>query len=265
MLRRLPEASVQLVLTSPPYNIGKSFEQVLPVDDYVAWCVEWLRELDRVCAPNASIWVNLGYTAVAERGTAVPIAYLLWGRLPFHLMQEVVWYYRAGVACRRRFSPRNEKLLWLVKDPHNYVFDLDAVRSSDVRYPAQRRHGRLRCNPNGRNPADVWEIPKVTAGSGRKSLERTAHPAQMPVELAERVIRACSRPGDVVLDPFAGSGTTAVAAVACGRRAIGVERSREYAEIAVQRLTGHCRVPHTERVLDAENTMEIENLLSNNK
>jgi adenine-specific DNA-methyltransferase len=235
-LRTLPSESVNLVLTSPPYNIGKPYERAKPVDEYVAWCCLWLAELWRVCRPDASVWLNLGYMPVPGRGTAVPITYLLWEKLPFHLVQEVVWHYRAGVACRKRFSPRNEKLLWLVKNPNVYAFDLDAVRCRDVRYPNQRRHGRLRCNPAGRNPSDVWEIPKVTAGAGRASRERTAHPAQMPLELAERVVRACSRPGDVVLDPFAGSGTTAVAALLHGRNVIAIELDPTYSAIAEQRV-----------------------------
>ena len=240
LLRQIPAATVPLVLTSPPYNIGKPFEAVLPVDEYVSWCGEWLGELDRVCTPNASVWLNVGFTSVAGRGTAVPIAYLLWDKLPFYLMQEIVWHYRAGVACTRRFSPRNEKLLWLVKDPSNYVFDLDSVRSDDVRYPNQKRNGKLRCNPKGRNPSDVWEIPKVTAGLRRQSKERTAHPTQMPLALAERIIRASSKPGDLVLDPFAGSGTTSIAATCLGRNSISIDRDPAYLAIAARRLEAVC-------------------------
>jgi adenine-specific DNA-methyltransferase len=239
VLRSLPADSVNLVLTSPPYNIGKPYETTLPADEYVAWCQAWIAELWRVSAPNASVWLNLGYTAVLGRGTAVPIAYLLWEKLPFHLVQEVVWHYRAGVACRKRFSPRNEKLLWLVKDPGEYVFDLDAVRCTQVRYPNQRSRGRSRSNPNGKNPSDVWEIPKVTSGAGRSSPERTAHPAQMPLAVAERVIRACSRPGDLVLDPFGGSGTTALAALSLHRRVLSADSERDYVDLARSRLARH--------------------------
>ena len=154
-----------------------------------------------------------------------------WGCI---LVQEVVWRYENGVACRRRLSPRNEKLLWLVSDESSYRFDLDAIRDPDVRYPNQRRNGRLRCNPRGKNPTDVWYIPKVTAG--RASPERTSHPAQMPLALAERIILACSQPGELVCDPFVGSGTTSVAAMRLGRRSIGIERDPEFADIARRRL-----------------------------
>lgn len=235
LLQLLPDESVDLVLTSPPYNIGKSYERVLPIDDYLRWCESWLAELHRICAPAGSVWINVGYLSVPGRGTAVPIPYLLWGLTELHLVQEVVWFFRAGVGCRRRFSPRNEKLLWFVKDARGYDFDLDSVRDPDVRYPQQRRHGRLRCNPAGKNPTDVWEIARVTAGR-RKAAERVPHPAQMPLALARRVILSCSRPDQVVLDPFFGSGTTAVAALTEGRLAVGLERRSDYVALAEHRI-----------------------------
>src|SRR5207342_1676092 len=102
------------------------------------------------------------------------------------LIQSICWVQPNGVACRRRLSPRKEDVLWLVKNPDDYVFELDRVRDPNVKYPGQRRHGRLRCNPAGKNPSDVWLIPRVTAG--RASPERTGHPAQMPLALAERII-----------------------------------------------------------------------------
>ena len=229
--------SVALVLTSPPYNIGKSYEQPLPLNEYLTWCGEWLAEVRRVLAPDGAVWLNLGFVDVPGVGRAVPLPYLLWPHLELFLVQEVVWRYENGVACRRRLSPRNEKLLWLVSDESSYWFDLDAIRDPDVRYPKQRRNGRLRCNPHGKNPTDVWHIPKVTAG--RASPERTDHPAQMPLALAERIILACSQPGDLVVDPFVGSGTTVLAATRLGRRSIGIERDPEFADIARRRLDRH--------------------------
>jgi adenine-specific DNA-methyltransferase len=149
----------------------------------------------------------------------------------------VVWHYRAGVACRTRFSPRNEKLLWLEKTAgaSRSRFDLDAVRVP-AQYPNQTALGRRRVNPLGKNPGDVWELPKVTSGAGRSSPERVAHPAQMPLALAQRVIVSCSRPLDLVLDPFGGSGTTAVAAVRAGRRTVHFELRTDFLAIAAERL-----------------------------
>jgi adenine-specific DNA-methyltransferase len=227
--------SVALVLTSPPYNIGKSYEATIPLDAYLHWCQRWLADISRVLTPTGAAWINLGFVEVPDRGKAVPLAYLLWPLIDLYLVQEVVWRYENGVACKRRLSPRNEKLLWLVRDPGCYQFNLDAIRDPDIRYPNSRRAGRLRYNPAGKNPGDVWHIRKVVAG--RPSKERTDHPAQMPLALAERVILACSQPGEVVFDPFVGSGTTLVAATRNGRQAIGIERNPAFATIARQRLS----------------------------
>src|SRR5207249_4499175 len=166
-------------------------------------------------SPTGAFWLNLGYISLPGRARAIPIPYLLWDRVPFHLIQEVVWNYGAGVAARTAFSPRNEKFLWYVKDAADYMFNLDDIRDPDVKYPNQKKNGKLKCNPLGKNPSDVWSIPKVTSGSGRASKERSAHPAQFPVAVVTRIIRACSHEQDVVLDPFAGSGSALVASALC--------------------------------------------------
>ena len=136
----------------------------------------------------------------------------------------------------RMFSPRNEKFIWYVKNPENYTFNLDEVRDPDVKYPNQKKNGKLKCNPLGKNPSDVWQIPKVTSGKDRSSDERTPHPAQFPLALIERILKACSNPGDTVLDPFMGSGSLAEAALRTGRNAVGFEVRQDYVEIASRRL-----------------------------
>jgi adenine-specific DNA-methyltransferase len=235
-LQMLDQALFPLVVTSPPYNIGKAYEKPLPMRDYLSWCESWLKGLHSVCLPDSAFWLNLGYVPLDGVGKAIPLPYLLWERSPFFLIQEVVWNYGAGVASRHSFSPRNEKFLWYVKDPSNYYFDLDAVRDPDVKYPNQKKNGKLKCNPLGKNPTDVWAFPKVTSGANRSSKERTKHPAQFPLAVIERIILATSRPGDVILDPFMGSGTVAEAAVRHGRRAVGFEIEPDYIDIAGERL-----------------------------
>jgi adenine-specific DNA-methyltransferase len=195
-----------------------------------------MSEIYRVTSASGSFWLNLGYLAVAGKGRAVPLPYLLWDKSPFFLLQEVVWQYGAGVAARRAFSPRNEKWLWFVKSEDEYFFNLDAVRDPDVKYPNQKKNGKLKCNPMGKNPGDVWAIPKVTSGTGRSSTERTAHPAQFPIAVIDRIIRACSCEGQLVLDPFSGSGSTLVACVASERHGLGIEIRRDYCAIAERRL-----------------------------
>lgn len=236
LLAELPEGAVPLTVTSPPYNIGKSYEQVRDVGEYIDWCADWIQLVHRATSPSGAFWLNLGYLSLPGRAKAIPIPYLLWDRVPFFLIQEVVWNYGAGVAARHSFSPRNEKFLWYVRDPESYTFNLDDVRDPDVKYPNQRKNGKLKCNPLGKNPTDVWQFPKVTSGRDRASKERTPHPAQFPTAVVDRIIRACSNPGDVVLDPFMGSGSLAEAAIRAGRQAIGFEISPEYVDLTADRL-----------------------------
>lgn len=237
-LARMPDACVDLVVTSPPYNIGKEYEGRLEIAAYLEWCAKWMNAIFRVLKPEGSFWLNLGYFEYPGRARAVPISYLLWDKAPFYLNQEIVWHYGAGVSCRKNFSPRNEKFLWFVKDPDRYVFNLDDVRDPNVKYPNQKKNGKLKCNPLGKNPGDVWIIPKVTSGTNRSSQERTPHPAQFPLAVVDRIVRACSRKGDLVLDPFMGSGTTLVAAYLAERRGIGMEIRADYCRIAESRLEG---------------------------
>lgn len=230
------EVEVALTVTSPPYNIGKAYEQPLELQDYVEWCAEWTHEVGLVTERQGAFWLNLGYLPVEGKGRAVPIAYLLWDRTPFFLQQEVVWHYGAGVAAKRCFSPRNEKWLFFTRDPDAYVFHLDDVRDPNVKYPNQKKNGKFRCNPLGKNPSDVWQIPKVTTGAQRSSRERTAHPAQFPLQVVDRIVKVSSSPGQLVLDPFSGSGSTGIAAVGNGRPYLGIEIREDYCRASVERF-----------------------------
>ena len=236
LMDKISKGSFQMTITSPPYNIGKEYESILDLEHYLEWCERWMQSIHHLTEDSGCFWLNLGYLHVAKKGLAVPIPYLLWDKTNFFLLQEVVWNYTAGVACRNRFSPRNEKLLWYVKNPAKYTFNLDAVRDPNVKYPNQKKNGKLKCNPLGKNPSDVWQIAKVTSGRNRSSRERTAHPAQFPLELIERIIRASSNQNDVILDPFIGSGTTALAGLKNNRFVIGFEINDEYIDIIKERF-----------------------------
>ena len=235
-MKKIPEELVDLTITSPPYNIGKEYEELAELGDYLEWCRKWMQEIYRVTVPHGTFWLNVGYLEVAGKGKAVPIPYLLWDKTDFYLIQEVVWNYSAGVACRKRLSPRNEKVLWYVKDPKSYTFNLDDIRDPDVKYPNQKKNGKLKCNPLGKNPSDVWQIKKVTSGRNRASAERTPHPAQFPIDLVERMLKASSNKGDLILDPFMGSGSTAETALANGRYVIGFELKNEYIGYSKERI-----------------------------
>lgn len=230
------QVNIDLCVTSPPYNIGKKYEKALPIADYVDWCARWMTQIHRVTSPMGAFWLNLGYFEVPSHGLCVPIPYLLWDKSPFYLLQEVVWQYGAGVSTKRRLSPRNEKWLFYVRDPENYTFNLDDIRDPNVKYPNQKKNGKFRCNPLGKNPSDVWTFPKVTTGKNRSSKERTDHPAQFPLQVVERIVLASSTNGQVVLDPFAGSCSAGIAAMGLGRIFLGVEIDRNYCELAVERF-----------------------------
>jgi adenine-specific DNA-methyltransferase len=236
LMPQIEEEVVDLTVTSPPYNIGKEYEAPLPIDDYLEWCERWLREIHRLTAPSGALWLNLGYVGLDGRAKAVPLPYLLWNRCPMYLVQEVVWNYGAGVAARKSLSPRNEKFLWYVKDPNAYTFNLDEIRDPEVKYPHQKKNGKLRCNTIGKNPSNVWQIAKVTSGTNRASRERAPHPAQFPLDLIDRIVVGFSNPGELVLDPFMGSGSTAESCLRNDRFVIGFEINRRYCEYIARRL-----------------------------
>ena len=230
------EIQVDLTLTSPPYNIGKEYESPLDVEDYIKWCEKWMDKIYEITKEYGSFWLNVGYLEVPQKGLCVPIPYLLWNKSKFYLLQEVVWHYGAGVSTKRHLSPRNEKWLFYVKNPKNYTFNLDEIRDPNVKYPNQKKDGKYRCNPLGKNPSDVWEFPKVTTGIKRSSKERTGHPAQFPLGVVERIIKTSSMQADMIIDPFAGSVSAGIAAYGLGRLFIGIELKTEYCQLAVDRF-----------------------------
>jgi len=232
----LPSGIFDLVITSPPYNIGKEYESIVPVDDYVKWTERWVTETCRLIADHGALLLNLGYISVESQGRAVPLPYLLWDKIPLYLNQEIVWNYSAGVACKNYLSPRNEKILWYVKERDNYTFNLDAIRDPNVKYPNSKRHGKPRVNTLGKNPSDVWEIAKVTTGARRSSAERTAHPCQFPTDLIDRLVLGFSHEGGIVFDPFVGSGTTIESCIRHNRYCVGFEIREDYCDIAVSRI-----------------------------
>lgn len=234
-MNKLASPSFNLTVTSPPYNIGKEYETHTSLDEYIQWSKDWINGVYETTLLNGTFWLNVGYTPKHEMGKAVPLTYLLWNLSDFYLIQEVVWNYGAGVAGRLFYSPRNEKFLWYVKDSEHYTFNLDDVRDPNVKYPNQKKNGKIKVNSLGKNPTDVWQFPKVTSGRNRSSKERTPHPAQFPETVIDRVIKASSNDGEIVFDPFMGSGTTAIVALRNKRKCVGVEINEEYCKLAVKR------------------------------
>lgn len=259
LMAKLDDETVPLTVTSPPYNIGKEYESTKPIDEYKRWSEAWINAVYRLTQSNGAFWLNLGYVMLDGRAKAIPLPYLLWDAVPFFLVQEVIWNYGAGVAGKRFLSPRNEKLLWYVKEENSYTFNLDDIRDPNVKYPNQKKNGKLKCNPLGKNPTDVWQIAKVTSGKNRSSVERVDHPAQFPIELVSRIIKASSNSGEVVLDPFIGSGSTAVAALRTGRKVVGFEISGKYLDIAVGRIASEIPLLKNKKsVSTIENSYQLQ-------
>ncbi len=250
-LREIPEESITLIVTSPPYNLGKPYEKRLALDIYLEQQRRVIEESVRVLKSEGSLCWQVGN--YVEDGEIVPLDVLLYPvfkSLGLKLRNRIVWTFGHGLHARRRFSGRYEVVLWFTKSDE-YIFNLDAVRVPQ-KYPGKRhfkgpKKGELSGHPLGKNPGDVWEIPNVKANH----VEKTAHPAQFPVELVERLVLALSRPGDWVLDPFLGSGTTVIAALMHGRRGAGAEIVPEYLSITRERLAlgvqGRLRVRPMER------------------
>ncbi|MGC8837694.1 MAG: DNA-methyltransferase [Anaerolineae bacterium] len=236
LLVTIPDGFVKLVVTSPPYNLGKPYEQRMELDEYVRQQREVIEECVRVLDERGSICWQVGnYVRDSEIVPLDILLYPVFADLGLHLRNRIVWHFGHGLHASKRFSGRYEVILWFTKGDE-YTFNLDAVRVPQ-KYPRKRyykgpKRGQFSGNPLGKNPSDVWEIPNVKANH----VEKTIHPCQFPVELIERLVLALTDEGDWVLDPFIGVGTTAIAALMHGRRAMGAEIVPEYVEIAKERI-----------------------------
>ncbi len=236
LLRSIPDQSVQLVVTSPPYNLGKEYEKKLHLDTYLSQQAEVIAECVRVLSPRGSLCWQVGN--YVERGAIIPldtVLYPVFAGLGLRLRNRIIWHFEHGLHCSRRFSGRYETIVWFTKTD-DYVFHLDPVRVPQ-KYPGKKhfkgpKAGQYSCHPLGKNPGDVWVIPNVK----NNHVEKTEHPCQFPVELVERLVLALSDEADWVLDPFLGTGTTVIAAVRHGRRGVGAEVVPKYVDLARQRI-----------------------------
>jgi len=237
LLRSIPAEQASLVVTSPPYNIGKEYEQRTQIHHYIQWQEQVIRECHRVLAHDGSICWQVGN--YVDNGSILPIDILLhpiFDSLRMKMRNRIVWHFEHGLHCARRLSGRYEVIVWYTKSD-DYTFHLDPIRVRQ-KYPGKKHFkgpniGKPSCNPLGKNPGDVWLIPNVKSNH----VEKSGHPCQFPVELIERLILALTDPGDLVIDPFMGVGTTQAAAILNGRRTAGAETTPEYLTIARERMT----------------------------
>jgi adenine-specific DNA-methyltransferase len=251
LLKTIPDKSIALVVTSPPYNLGKSYEKKSSIREYLDFQSEVIKECVRLCKDNGSICWQVGN--YVDNGEIIPldiILYPIFTRANLHLRNRIVWSFGHGLHSSKRFSGRYEVILWFTKSDE-YVFNLDAVRVPQ-KYPEKKyfkgpKRGLLSGNPLGKNPGDVWEIPNVKANH----VEKTIHPCQFPVELIERLILSFTKENDMVLDPFIGAGSTAIAALMHNRKVVGADTEPQYLEIARERIklaeNGQLRIRPIER------------------
>jgi site-specific DNA-methyltransferase (adenine-specific) len=242
-LAELPAGCVDLAFADPPFNIGYEYDRYddrRAREDYLAWSDRWLAAVRRALKPTGSFYVAIGDEYAAELKVRLD-------GLGLTLRNWIVWHYTFGVNCTRKFNRSHAHIFYYVVDPKRFTFNADAVRVPSAR---QTTYADRRANPVGKLPDDTWVLRPQEDGRffGPEDdtwyvarvcgtfKERGEHPCQMPLSLLERIIRVSSNPGDLVLDPFAGSGTTLAAAKKLGRDYLGVELSDNYAERVRDRL-----------------------------
>jgi len=236
LLKGIPDGLLQLIVTSPPYNIGKEYERKLQLSQYIEQQALVIKECVRVLSPHGCICWQVGN--YVDNGSIIPldtVLYPIFIDLGLKMRNRIVWHFEHGLHCSKRFSGRYETIIWFTKSS-DYVFNLDTIRIPQ-KYPGKKyfkgpNAGKYSCNPLGKNPGDVWIIPNVKSNH----VEKTIHPCQFPVELIERLVLSMSNESDWIFDPFLGTGTTIVAALRHKRKGAGAETEKKYVDIAIQRI-----------------------------
>ena len=235
-MRELPGDRFKLIVTSPPYNLGKEYESRAPLDAWLDTQERVIGECARLLHPQGSICWQVGN--FVQDGEIVPldtVLYPLFRRRGLRLRNRIIWHFGHGLHCSRRLSGRYETINWWTAGD-DYTWHLDPIRVPS-KYPGKRHFkgpnaGALSGNPKGKNPSDVWEFPNVKSNHP----EKTIHPCQFPVELVERLVLSMTDAGDAVLDPYMGVGSSIVAALMHGRTACGCDIVPEYVKIARSRV-----------------------------
>ena len=235
-MREFPDGSFKLIVTSPPYNLGKPYERKAELDAYLDQQDQVIEECIRLLHPQGSICWQVGN--FVDNGEIVPLdtlLYPLFRERGLKLRNRIVWHFGHGLHCTNRLSGRYETINWWTAGD-DYTWNLDPIRVPS-KYPNKRHFkgpniGKLSGNPKGKNPSDVWEFPNVK----NNHPEKTIHPCQFPVELVERLVLSMTNEGDAVFDPYMGVGSALIAALKHGRDAAGCDIVEEYVEIARQRI-----------------------------
>ncbi len=247
-LKKIKDEQFDLIITSPPYNVGKEYEVKTSIEKYLQLQEEVIKEIIRVTSKTGSICWQVGN--YVEKGEIFPLDiyyYQIFKKFGLKLRNRIIWHFGHGLHARNRFSGRYETILWFTKNDE-YIFNLDDVRIPS-KYPGKRyfkgpKKGQISGNPKGKNPSDIWEIIIKDWDSGLWNIpnvksnhpEKTVHPAQFPVELVERCVLALTNKNSWILDPYAGVGTTAIAALKNFRNSVGIEKEKDYIAIAEKRI-----------------------------
>jgi len=232
-LKTLRNNSVDLIFADPPYNIGKNFnghvEKWKTDEAYLDWCYEWLDLCIQKLKPNGSFYVM---TATQF----IPF-FDIYLRKKLDILSRIVWYYdSSGVQAKKYYGSMYEPILFCVKDKNSYTFNTDDILI-EAKTGAKRKLIDYRkavptvYNPE-KVPGNVWEFARVRY----RMNEYENHPTQKPIALLERIIKASSNEGDLVMDPFSGTFTTCFVAKELGRNFIGIELQEEYVKIGLRRL-----------------------------
>jgi DNA modification methylase len=243
VLAGLPAGCADLVFADPPFNIGYEYDVYddrRAKEEYLAWTDRWLTQAMRVLSPTGAFFLAIGDEFAAEHKIRLDA-------LGMTLRNWIVWHYTFGVNCSKKFNRSHAHIFYYVRDPKQYTFNPDEVRVPSARMTT---YADRRANPVGKLPDDTWVLrPQESTDHFRADQdtwfvsrvcgtfrERTDHPCQMPEGVLERIIRVASNPKDLVIDPFAGSGTTLAAAKKLKRKFLGVELSDQYADGIRKRL-----------------------------
>lgn len=222
-LKKIPDKSVRLIVTDPPYNLNKDYgnnKDNLEFNEYLDFSRQWLNEAYRILTDDGTIYVFMGMRYISY------IYSILEQEIGMYFNSWITWYYTQGIGKTKGFSPRHDDILMFTKHPKKFVFNLD-----DIRIP--QKYYRSVNNMRGANPGNVWEFSHMHySNKNRKS-----HPTQKPEGLYERMILASSNEGDTILDPFSGSGTLLRVCQQTNRKGIGIEMNPEYIEMTNERLS----------------------------
>lgn len=283
LLNEAPEGWADLCFADPPFNIGylyHGYDDRRKHEDYLQFSRDWMRAVYRALKPSGSFYLAIGDDYAAD------LCVIARREIGFHMRNWIVWHYTFGQQTKKMFAKSHTHILYLTRQKPdagmtNLTFNADAVRVASAR---QTTYADARANPKGKLPDDTWYLrpqetpePLFAADCDTWNVSRVCgtfkeregwHGCQMPIEVLNRIVLASSNPGDVVLDPFNGSGTTVVSAALLGRKYVGIDQSAEYVRFASSRLEHSLAAirstatpgNHFNRVIDPSRASKVETL-----